>query len=195
MQKVDQVCWSISLGTSKVSISWVVPPPSNSHQSEPKPSFVTGILGGGTTQLMTSCCIWTFHTRGWATLTYTWLTKTGEVARSCGRNWRSGTHGWERNREKTWMDNKSAYQFLGLYWNLVYWRSHTHKSWKVTNLTAPRGERSSQSKSAPCTHGIKSSVQKKGNVVTLGDRLDHVICHNICPLFAVWVVGGNIFAL
>ena len=39
--------------------SWVVPPPSNSHHqdyyifsrgSQPKPSFATGILGGGTTQ-------------------------------------------------------------------------------------------------------------------------------------------------
>ena len=40
-------------------IIWVVPPPSNSHHqdyyifsrgSQPKPSFATGILGGGTTQ-------------------------------------------------------------------------------------------------------------------------------------------------
>ncbi len=43
----------------KKNICWVVPPPSNSHHqdyyifsrgSQPKPSFATGILGGGTTQ-------------------------------------------------------------------------------------------------------------------------------------------------
>ena len=44
-----------------MAMFWVVPPPSNSqHQdcyifsrgSQPKPSFATGILGGGTTQAM-----------------------------------------------------------------------------------------------------------------------------------------------
>ena len=42
-----------------ITIVWVVPPPSKSHhqdyyifsrESQPKPSFATGILGGGTTQ-------------------------------------------------------------------------------------------------------------------------------------------------
>ena len=40
-------------------IGWVVPPPSNSHHQDyyifqPKPSFATGILGGGTTQKIAS---------------------------------------------------------------------------------------------------------------------------------------------
>ena len=49
----------MSLAYEIIPILWVVPPPSKSHhqdyyifsrESQPKPSFATGILGGGTTQ-------------------------------------------------------------------------------------------------------------------------------------------------
>ena len=57
-------------GTTKKTegITWVVPPPSNSHHqdyyifsrgSQPRTSFATGILGGGTTQGITvTCVVW-----------------------------------------------------------------------------------------------------------------------------------------
>lgn len=93
-----------------------------------------------------------------------------------GEDWRSGTHGWERHREKS-MDGQK-YHFHGSV--LKSTGGHIHKCWKVTNVTAPLGERSAKSKSAPCTHGIKSSVQKKGKVVTLGDTFGSCHeCHGI----------------